>query len=184
MFQRLFGFGQRSRRAVIDALYGRIVAASRQPVFYADMQVPDTPLGRFEMIALHMILFLRRVREEEGAARDIAQELTDLFFSDVEHAIRELGIGDMGVPKRIKKLARMFYGRAAAYSEALDADDSAALAAALARNVRPDLAGWEGQGALAAYAANAAGSLEGQLVERLLAGDVSFPDAAAEGRAE
>ncbi|WP_048647648.1 ubiquinol-cytochrome C chaperone family protein [Nitratireductor soli] len=181
MFQRLFGFGQRSRRAVIDALYERIVAASRQPIFYSDMQVPDTPLGRFEMIALHMILFLRRVRAEKGSARDVAQELTDLFFRDVEHAIRELGIGDLGVPKRIKKLARMFYGRAAAYGDALDAGDVAALEAALARNVNPEAEGWAGARPLAAYATIAAAGLAGQELEHLLAGDISFPDAEAGG---
>ncbi len=60
----------------------------------------------------------------------------------MDHSLRELGIGDQGVPKRMKKLARMFYGRVAAYGEALDADDPAALAAALTRNIRPDLEFW------------------------------------------
>lgn len=180
MFQKLFGFGQRSRRVVIDALYERIVAASRQPVFYADWQVPDTPLGRFEMIAVHMILFLRRLREEPGTARDVAQEVTDVFFRDVEHAIRELGIGDLGVPKRIKKLARMFYGRAATYSEAIDAGDADALAQALARNVKPDLTDWDGAAPIAAYALKAADALASQPLERLLAADISFPTANAE----
>ncbi|MFC5583752.1 ubiquinol-cytochrome C chaperone family protein [Nitratireductor kimnyeongensis] len=181
MFQKLFGFGQRSRRVVIDGLYERIVAASRQPVFYAHWGVPDTPLGRFEMIALHMILFLRRVRNEDGAAvREVAQEVTDVFFADVEHAIRELGIGDMGVPKRIKKLARMFYGRAAAYGEAIDADDAEALAAAVARNIRPDEEDWAGAQPLARYALDAAASLENQKAERLIAADISFPDAERE----
>ncbi|MCR4267016.1 ubiquinol-cytochrome C chaperone family protein [Nitratireductor sp. ZSWI3] len=181
MFQKLFGFGQRSRRVVIDALYERIVAASRQPVFYARWQVPDTPLGRFEMIALHMILFLHRIRGEEGTARDVAQEVTDVFFRDVEHAIRELGIGDLGVPKRIKKLARMFYGRAAAYGEAIDAGDAAALAEALRRNVRPQVEEWDGAAPIAAYALAAAKGLAAHPLERLLAADVSFPDAGAEG---
>lgn len=180
MFQKLFGFGQRSRRVVIDALYERIVAASRQPVFYADWQVPDTPLGRFEMIALHMILFLRRLREETGTARDVAQEVTDVFFRDVEHAIRELGIGDLGVPKRIKKLARMFYGRASAYSEAIDAGDADALARALARNVKPELTGWAGAAPIAAYALKTADALASQQLEHLLAADISFPDANAQ----
>ena len=181
MFQKLFGFGQRSRRVVIDALYERIVAASRQPVFYSSMQVPDTPLGRFEMIALHMILFLRRVRGEKGVAHDVAQELTDVFFLDVEHAIRELGIGDLGVPKRIKKLARMFYGRATTYSDAIDAGDVPALEAALARNVTPETQAWTGAKPLAAYAFAASAGLAGQELEHLLAGNVSFPDAEAGG---
>ncbi|WP_295812760.1 ubiquinol-cytochrome C chaperone family protein [uncultured Nitratireductor sp.] len=181
MFQKLFGFGQRSRRAIIDGLYERIVASSRQPVFYSRWNVPDTPLGRFEMIALHMILFLRRVRGEDGAAiRDMAQEVTDVFFRDVEHAIRELGIGDLGVPKRIKKLARMFYGRAAAYGEAIDAGDVEALAVAMRRNIRPDEEGWPDAQPLARYALAAAAALDVQPVENLIAGEISFPDAERE----
>ena len=86
--------------------------------------MPDTPLGRYEMLALHMFLFLHRMRGEVGTAAAVAQEVTDTFFLDVDHSLRELGIGDVGVPKRVKKLARMFYGRAAAYGEALDAGDS------------------------------------------------------------
>lgn len=181
MFKKLFGFGQRSRLTVIDGLYERIVAASRQPVFYAKWEAPDTPLGRFEMIALHMILVLRRVRnEEDPKVRETAQELTDLFFSDVEYAIRELGIGDLGVPKRIKKLARMFYGRAAAYGDALDAGDVEALAAAMQRNIRPDVENWQGARPLADYAVAAAGALDAQPVEKLIAAEISFPDAQRE----
>ncbi|HWK14319.1 MAG TPA: ubiquinol-cytochrome C chaperone family protein [Rhizobiaceae bacterium] len=140
MFNRLFGLAARRDTAVIDALYGEIVAAARQPAFYADLDVPDTPLGRFEMLSLHVFMFLHRVRGEAAPLPDIAQELVDEFFKDVDHSIRELGISDTGVPKRMKKLSRMFYGRVASYGEALDANDGAALAAALARNVRPDVA--------------------------------------------
>ncbi len=111
MFQRLFG-QRHANRTITDALYRQIVAAARQPLFYSAWNVPDTPLGRFEMLSVHMFLFLHRMRREEGASREIAQVLTDEFFRDVEHSLRELGIGDLGVPKRMKKLARMFYGRA------------------------------------------------------------------------
>src|SRR5690606_27298163 len=111
------------------------------------------PLGRFEMVALHMLLVQRRLRGEAGAAPDIAQVLTDDFFVDLDHSLRELGIGDLGVPKRMKRLARMFYGRTRAYGDALDAGDPAALAAALARNVRPDLDAWPQAVPLASYAA-------------------------------
>lgn len=177
MFQRLFGFRQRARRAVVDALYERIVAASRQPVLYSHWGVPDTPLGRFEMMALHMILFLHRVRAEPGVIRDVAQELTDIFFRDVEHGLRELGIGDLGVPKRIKKLARMFYGRASAYGEALDADDADALALALKRNVMPEAEEWPEAPLLAAYAFEAQALLGQAPLDEFLAGKVTFPQA-------
>ena len=146
MFKRIFGSASAANRKITDALYEQIVAAARQPLLYAEWNVPDTPLGRFEMIALHVFLVLHRLRGEAGDAADVAQNLTDAFFADVEHSIRELGIGDLGVPKRMKKLARMFYGRAVSYGEAIDSGDRASLAAALARNVRPDdavvAAGW------------------------------------------
>src|SRR5690606_20273166 len=114
-------------------------------------EVPDTPLGRFEMLSLHMFLFQHRVRGETGAMREIAQILTDDFFAEVEHSLRDLGIGDMGVPKRMKKLARMFYGRTAAYADALERKDAPALAQALARNVRPDSPAWPQAESLAHY---------------------------------
>ena len=92
-------------------------------MFYSHWNVPDTPLGRFEMLSLHMFLFQHRLRGEDGAAREIAQVLIDEFFLDVDHSLRELGIGDVGVPKRMKKLAKMFYGRTAAYDDALERND-------------------------------------------------------------
>ncbi|TGS35672.1 ubiquinol-cytochrome C chaperone, partial [bacterium M00.F.Ca.ET.180.01.1.1] len=113
--------------------------------------VPDTPLGRFEMLSLHMFLVQHRLRGEDGVAQEIAQVLIDEFFLDVDHSLRELGISDVGVPKRMKKLAKMFYGRTAAYDDALRDDDRAALAAALARNVRPDAGEWPEAPLLASY---------------------------------
>lgn len=178
MFKRLFGLAPRPDPSVVDALYDRIVAAARQPAFYAQWDVPDTPLGRFEMVALHVFLFLHRLRGVEGEAHDIAQQLTDDFFKEVEHSIRELGVGDMGVPKRMKKLAGMFYGRAAAYGAALDAGDRAALAAALSRNIRPGVEAWPQADDLAAYVAAARDGLAGQPLPAICAGRIAFPAAA------
>lgn len=179
MFKSILNFGRRPNRDVIDALYDQIVAAARQPAFYADLGVPDTPLGRFEMLSVHMFLFLERLRGGGTALGDIAQELTDEFFKDVEHSLRELGIGDLGVPKRMKKLAKMFYGRAEAYRQALQANDRDALAAALARNIRPDDTGWTAAPAIAAYAMRAAQDLSAQDEAELLSGRVTFPSAVA-----
>ena len=91
-------------RAVTERLYEEIVAAARQPALYAAYNVPDTPLGRYEMLSLHLFLVLHRLRQEEGAAKEVAQQLTDEFFQDVDHSLRELGIGDHGIPRRVKKL--------------------------------------------------------------------------------
>lgn len=173
MFQRWFGRDRGANRAITDALYAEIVAAARQPVFYADWGVPDTPLGRFEMISLHLFLFLRRVRGEAGSIADVAQVLTDEFFADVDSSVRELGVGDAGVPKRVKRLAKMFYGRVASYGEALDANDRAALAAALARNIRPGVAAWPEVDALAGYTIAAAALLADQA--GLAGGSIAFP---------
>jgi cytochrome b pre-mRNA-processing protein 3 len=179
MFQRLFGRARGVNRDVTEALYAAIVAAARQPVLYSRWEAPDTPLGRFEMLSLHMFLFQHRLRAETGAARDLAQEMIDAFFADVDHSLRELGIGDMGIPKRMKKLARMFYGRTGACAEAIERRDVAALAAALRRNVRPeDGAAWAQAEALAAYALAANDALAEQDAAAICAGRIVFPDAA------
>ncbi len=177
ILQRLFGRQRAENRRIADALYEQIVAAARQPALYADWQVPDTPLGRFEMMSLHMFLLQRRLSTETGVARDLAQQLIDDFFLEVDHSLRELGIGDMGVPKRMKKLARMHYGRTEAYAATLDASDDDALAAALQRNVRPDTPDWAGAAALATYVRSVDAALRGQTTDGLLEGRVTFPQA-------
>lgn len=175
MFKRLFGRKSPETLALVDALYGQIVAAARQPALYADWNVPDTPLGRYEMISLHLFLLLRRVRGIDGRVAEVAQELTDRHFAELEYSIRELGIGDLGVPKRMKKLARMFYGRVGSYGEALDTGDVPALTAAIARNVRPDSPNWPEAEDLAAYVVAAASLLDAKPVDRLMDAEIPFP---------
>lgn len=118
-----------------ERLYAQIVAQARQPVFYARLGVPDTAEGRFDMIVLHAILVMRRLRGEGGAGRDLAQALFDALFRDMDANLREMGVSDVAVPKRVKGMARAFYGRAAAYDGAIDAADRPSLAVALRRNV-------------------------------------------------
>lgn len=175
MFQRLFGRERNANRAITEALYASIVAAARQPLFYSDWSVPDTPLGRFEMLSLHMFLFQHRMHEEAGPSWDIAQILIDDFFEDVDHSLRELGIGDLGIPKRMKKLAKMYYGRTAAYGDALDRGDREALIAALSRNIRPEAESWPEAARLADYVVGAVERLAAQDSEAIRAGRVTFP---------
>jgi cytochrome b pre-mRNA-processing protein 3 len=177
MFKRLLGLSRSPNQAIVDTLYEQIVAAARQPRFYAQWGVPDTPLGRYEMLSLHMFLFLHRARGSDAAFQAVAQELVDNFFTDMDHSLRELGIGDMGVPKRMKKLARMFYGRAQAYGEALEAEDHQALAAAIARNVAPDNPSWTSGEELARYVADAYRSLRRQDDAEILGGRLDFAPA-------
>lgn len=159
----IFGlFRKDPRRAVVGQLLQRIVAASRAPALYDHaLGIPDTVEGRFEALALHVVLVLRRLRRLPAPADEVAQDLVDAFFRHVEASLREMGVGDMGVPRRMKRLAQAFYGRASAYDAALDAGDAARLADALARNV---LAGGPGPAAaaLAAYVAAAEDALAGQ----------------------
>ncbi len=125
----------------VDLVYGDIVAAARLPRIYRVMGVPDTVMGRFDALALHLVLVLRRLRALPAPAESLAQELVDRFFADLDAALREIGIGDVSVPKKIKKLGQAFYGRAEAYETALAPDAAAdALGQALARNLldRPD----------------------------------------------
>jgi cytochrome b pre-mRNA-processing protein 3 len=125
----------------VELLYGDIVAAARLKRLFSTMGAPDTVMGRFDALALHVILVLRRLRALPAPAESLAQELVDRFFADLDSALREIGIGDVSVPKKIKKLGQAFYGRADAYEKALAPDAAAdALEQALARNLldRPD----------------------------------------------
>lgn len=178
MILSLFSRKAKANEAITIALYDAIVAAARQPYFYSDLEVPDTPLGRYEMLSLHVFLFIRRIKDRSPELKAIGQEVTDEFFRDVDHSLRELGIGDSGVPKRMKKLARMFYGRIESYDRALEGKDNPALVAALARNIRPDNDAWTGAPALAAYVERAARDLESQSDVMIGEGKVTFPDAA------
>ena len=136
IFDRLRAWGRSSpRERVIETLHGRINEAARHPDLYLRLGVPDTLEGRFECLILHVILVLRRLNRLPEPAADVAQDLVNSVFLQLDSSLRESGIGDFGVPKRMKKLGSAFYGRAEGYDAALDAGDTAALTAALARNV-------------------------------------------------
>ncbi|HXL98386.1 MAG TPA: ubiquinol-cytochrome C chaperone family protein [Rhizomicrobium sp.] len=118
------------RRRLSDQLCAALIARSRAPVFFRDLGVPDTIDGRFDLLALHAWLVLERL--EAIDQRDVAQAVTDALFVGFDEGLRDLGAGDMGMSRRMKKLAQAFYGRMQAYSAAAD---DAELAAAIARNV-------------------------------------------------
>ena len=117
----------------IEAIYGMIVAQAREPLFYRDFGVPDTVDGRFDMLLLHLWLVLRRLQPVEGGA-SLSQALFDHFCADMDANLREMGVGDLTVPKRMQKFGEAFYGRAAAYDAALDAG-AGPFAQALCKNV-------------------------------------------------
>ena len=128
-------FRKNPNEALIARLHGEIMAQARNPALFTAYAVADTPEGRFEMVALHVLAAVRRLNALPQPGPGLAQELTDAMFAHVDIAFREMGVADTTVPKRMKKYASAWLGRARAYGAALDAVDPAGLAEALARNV-------------------------------------------------
>ncbi len=115
-------------------IYVAAVTQAREPAFYAELDVPDTLEGRFEAITAHIHLVLRRLGGGTEADQALGQRVFDVMFTDMDQSMRELGIGDMAIPKRVKYLAQSFYGRAAAYDEGYARGDDV-LRDALLRNL-------------------------------------------------
>ena len=120
-------------RGTIEAIYGMIVTQAREPLFYRDLGVPDTVNGRFDLLVLHLWMVLRRLKPIEGGV-DLSQALFDRFCDDMDANLREMGVGDLTVPKRMQAFGEAFYGRAAAYDLALAAGQQP-LAQALCKNI-------------------------------------------------
>jgi len=138
IFARLFRRGPAADEAA--AVYLAIVAQARQPGFFARLGVPDTLDGRFEMIALHAALVIRRLKGGGAGAQALAQEVFDAFFADMDRNLREIGVGDLGVGRKVNQMAEALYGRMAAYDSGL-AGGRALLTDALRRNVYGTLDG-------------------------------------------
>ncbi len=181
MFARLFR-ADRAAETAAQAVYDAIVAQARAPALYALLGVPDSVTGRFEMVVLHTVLVIERLRREGPAGAELGQHVFDRFCRDMDRSLRELGFGDLGVPKRMKKLGESFYGRAEAYGRMLG--DRAGLAAAIARNVFPDSATTASAGRLADYAMASAASLAEASFARIGEGALAFPDPAGFAEAE
>lgn len=170
-------FFRRGRRdKTIAALYGAIVAQARAPALYRTFGVPDTLEGRLEMLILHLSLVLDRLAAGEAAMRTLGQGVFDLFCQDMDDQMREMGVGDLAVPKRMRRLGDAFYGRQAAYREAIT--DPSRLAAALVRNVYDGTQNGRAQD-FAAYVRAAAACLARQSAAELAVGRLVWPDAAA-----
>ncbi|RWX75803.1 ubiquinol-cytochrome C chaperone [Neorhizobium lilium] len=162
-------------QTIVDRQYSALTSSARIPFFYSDLGVPDTVMGRFEMLSAVMILFFRRTARSGSSGQELAQEIVDAFFQDIDHSIRELGIGDQGVPKRMKKLAGMFYGRLETYSASLEAKDSDGLAEALRRNIHPQKDDAPDMKALAAWMLLAEQSIASLPEDDIARGQVVLP---------
>jgi len=166
------------QETTIRALYGTIVAQARAPSFYRDYDVPDTVNGRFDMIVLHLALFLDRMEAGSAPSRVVGQAVFDLFCGEMDGHFREAGISDLKVPKEMQQMAEAFYGRRSVYREALAARGNDALEVALMRNVYPEKpTAISGAARLAAYMRAASQSLSRET--ELEKGRLAWPDPGA-----
>lgn len=170
--------GRRGKKAAlqksVSRTYDRIVAQSRRIEFYRDLAVPDSLDGRFDMLVLHMVLVQRRLKGISPAASHYAQALFDRMFVDMDESLREIGVGDMSVGKRVKQMGAAFYGRLDAYDASLG---DGTLADALLRNVYRGRAPEGGaHHRLARYVTAADRALAAQETADLLSGSCSFGD--------
>lgn len=168
---------RRSRQAPsIDALYGMIVAQARSPAFYRGYGVPDTVDGRLDMIVLHLVLLLRQLSKGHGAMPPVGQQVFDRFCQDIDDNFREMGVGDLAVPKKMRAVAEAYYGRAKVYESALADERPDALEAAVARNVFGVTEPPPGAARLAAYMREASRRLGAQDPDAQPPARLDFPD--------
>jgi len=184
------------RRRIARSLYGSIVAQARAPAFYSTWGVPDSVQGRFEMIALHLVLTLRRLRSEGRAGERLARALTETCMVDLDDAMREMTFGDLAVPREVKRAVVALLDRHRAYLAALDAPGTDTLADTLQAQLAylgggRGRDGESGQGAsrtpsvtldargLADYVRKAASALDGQPASLILGGQLTWPQASA-----
>lgn len=156
-------------------LYTAMVTQARKLEFYRDIGVADTMEGRFDLVLVHAFVLFRRLR---GSAeqKDLAQTIFDVMFADLDQNMREMGIGDVGILKRIRKMSESYHGRIVAYEEGVEQGDDV-LKAALDRNLFADASPTPAQlNAMTGYVHNALAHLATIPDLALQSGDVSFPD--------
>jgi cytochrome b pre-mRNA-processing protein 3 len=167
-------FGNPDPDGIAERLYRAVVAQSRLPAFYRDFGAPDTPVGRLEVLHLHLFLFSRRLSVETAArAATLSQVVFDLHAEDLDRALRELGVGDTSVPARKKRMLKGFYGQIAELGPALDAGDRPACATAFAARFGDETLAGE---RFARYAIASAKMLAGQSVSEIASGVLLWPD--------
>jgi len=125
---------RRQRKRTAQNIYGSIVAQARQPAFYAELRVPDTIEGRFELLVIHLFLAIEALRQAGKEGQDLSGDLVDMFAADMDATLREMGIGDLKVPKHMRSLAEVLHDRMGAYRAAV-AEGTDALAPLLTRHV-------------------------------------------------
>jgi len=159
MLTRLFK--PRPAKAAGHALYARAVEQARSPALYQALGAPDTPEGRFEVYSLHVNLLIERLRAEGEEGVEVSQALFDAYSSGLDHGLREMGVGDLSVGKKMRRLGEAVMGRAKSYQEAIAAlPDRGPLEAMLGRTVYADAT--DRSQALADYVLSQREALTGQ----------------------
>lgn len=171
--------GDRARDAA-ESIYAAVSAQARRPEPFAQLGVADSLDGRFDTLCLHMFLVVRRLSREGGRGTGLAQGLYDSMFADMDRTLREMGVGDLGIGKRVTQMAEGLMGRIRAYGDALDAGDEQ-LHAAIGRNLFAGSANADPRALarVAAYLRACDASLAAQDVDSLLAEGPRFADWAA-----
>ncbi len=172
------------RKRIAHNLYDSIVALSRSRVLYADLGLPDTVEGRFELLAFHLFACLDRLSRSGIETGHMAQDLVDIFFADMDSTSRQLGVGDTAVPKKMRQLAAVFEERMTLYREAAGKKHKDALAAALAENIFGQTYEFVMQQGLTSYVCEFQKNLAATPIAELEAGRIRAPGEAvvANGR--
>ncbi|MBD3833770.1 ubiquinol-cytochrome C chaperone family protein [Brevundimonas bullata] len=157
-------FRQRPDERQGDALYAVAVEQARQPAFYTALGVADRIDARFELYTLHVLILFLRLKQDGERGEVAAQKLFDTYISSLDNTLRELGVGDVSVGKKMRKLGESLYGRMNAYEGPLRAEDVDALAASLAKNIYESADAETGR-ALARYAVASRQNLTAQSFE-------------------
>ncbi len=173
-------FKPRPAQTAGKALYAAAAHQARDATFYASLGVPDTGEGRFELYVLHVALLVRRLKGQGDVAAETSQALFDTFVRSLDDGLREMGVGDLVVGKRMRKLAEAFYGRLRAFDEALGRlPDLSELEGLLGRTVlqaAPADGAPQNARLIADYVRRAVAHLERLPLDGLLGGETSWPE--------
>lgn len=170
-----FSSEAQARRTALK-LYGVIVTQARQPGFFAVLGVSDTPEGRTDMIILHLFIVLERLNAAGAEGRKTARVLSEIFVTDIDDCLREMGVGDLSVPKKVKRAAQAMGERCQAYlSAATSAPDGTLLASEIASTVSGLGENPASAAALAHYVLRARSCITNMSDSALLTGEVGFP---------
>ena len=171
IFERFFA--PRPQVSAGRALFASASDKARDPAFYAEGGAPDTPEGRFELYAMHVVLLLRHLRGEEAAVTETRQALFDAFVRNLDDGLREMGVGDLSVGKKMRKLGAAIYGRLKSYDAALSGESAESLPALIRRTL---LVGGGGNAdRFAAYVRTADAHLAATPPDQFLKGDAAWP---------